>query len=149
MWSAAGYLVPRAMLRDAGIEPTRSFASQAFLGSHIAVIEAVARGAFDVGATFCSVDANRRLLRRAWTDEHGLKALAISDPIPGDTICVAPSVPARDARSIAERFVDLATEASSRALVVQAFGADHFVPGEPTRYAALEAALAEDIADVE
>lgn len=143
-WSAAGYLVARAVLRAAGIDPTRAFSSQVFLGSHSAVVEAVARGTVDVGATYCSVDGAGRVVRSAWSNEPRVRALALSDPIPGDTICLSPRVGAREGRIMAARLSELEASPAGRSLMARVFGADCFVPGEPSRYRALEAALSED-----
>ena len=50
--SSSGYLFPRALLLDAGINPSGYFAEERFLEGHLAVCKAVANGTVDVGATF-------------------------------------------------------------------------------------------------
>src|SRR5207244_9244357 len=52
--SAAGYLVPRMHLASQGFDLTTFFASETFTQSHLAVVDAVAFGQVDVGATFCT-----------------------------------------------------------------------------------------------
>ncbi|HZO12896.1 MAG TPA: PhnD/SsuA/transferrin family substrate-binding protein, partial [Polyangiaceae bacterium] len=50
--SAAGYLIIRALLRSNGVDLTKAFAHEKFLGTHDAVAQAVLEGEVDVGATF-------------------------------------------------------------------------------------------------
>jgi phosphate/phosphite/phosphonate ABC transporter binding protein len=142
--SAAGYLMPRRTLRAAGLDPNTLFASQGFHGSHGAVIDAVIRRRADVCGTFCSVDAKGQIVRAAWSNDQPVRALAVSEPIPGDTICVSPRLGTREGRALAARLVSLAVTGANRPLLLKAFGADRFVPGNPDRYAALATALAED-----
>lgn len=48
--STSGYLIPQAVLKDAGIDPENDFSRTYFAGSHPAVIEAVKAGKVDAGA---------------------------------------------------------------------------------------------------
>lgn len=52
--SASGYLIPRAELRAAGIEPARFFSRTGFAGGHEQAIVAVLQRQFDAGATWTS-----------------------------------------------------------------------------------------------
>src|SRR5262245_10071239 len=54
--SAAGFVVPRIKLASVGILPGNTFAADTFLGSHDAVVRAVAAGQADFGATWAGVD---------------------------------------------------------------------------------------------
>lgn len=102
-WSAAGYLVPRAMLVSAGISPDRDLTAQGFLGSHDAVLEALTHGTADLGATYCRFD-EAGSLTGPWladTTSASLSVLAISEPIPGDVLCAGPGVPFAEAEAMA------------------------------------------------
>lgn len=142
VWSAAGYLVPRLMLRAAGMDPEKLFASQMFMGSHTGVVEALVNRAADVGGIFCALGPDRTIVRGPLLELHKLHVLAVSEPIPGDTICVSPG---RDASDIGASLSRLMATDETRALVLRLFGADRFVPAVPERYASLEAALAEEM----
>jgi phosphonate transport system substrate-binding protein len=50
--SAAGYVVPRIQLAQAGVDPRSDLSEQTFAGSHDAVAEMVASNQVDFGATF-------------------------------------------------------------------------------------------------
>ena len=90
--SAAGYLVPRLHLLANGFDPAGFFGHEIFLGSHIAVVDAVASGRVDVGGTFCKIESHTgRVANGAWTTPDGkhaksVEALVTIGPIPNDMI---------------------------------------------------------------
>ena len=139
-WSAAGYLMPRAMLRAKGIEPDRSLASQGFLGSYPAALEALAMGRADVTAAHCGVDEFGVIVRAAWNEVHPVTVLDVSEPIPGDTICVRPALEGRHRAHIARRLGDRRRARTLLRLV----GATRMVRGDTARYDGLLTALDAD-----
>lgn len=100
--SAAGYLIPRMHLAANGIEVLRFFARELFVHSHAAVVDVVAAGEADVGATFCNVDmATGQVTRAGWLGENGetirpIEALATMGPIPNDALVAAADLPAAE-----------------------------------------------------
>jgi phosphate/phosphite/phosphonate ABC transporter binding protein len=133
-WSAAGYLVPRWMMRAHGISPDLTLKSQGFLGSYDAIFDALASGAADVGASFCQVDETGRIVRRPWTDD--VTILGVSEPIPGDTFCAAQRA---DAEMVEEvRAIVLGAAMTD---VMALLGGTRLVGGESARYDALEREL--------
>ena len=147
-WSAAGYLIPRCMLRLAGVEPDRALSSQAFVGSYEAVLRAIAGGDADVGAVHCRLDELREIVSSPVRDDPRLRAIAVSrEPIPGDTICAPATANPERVRRVVARFVEAATRIEARPTFQRIFGTDRFVAANPSRYEGLEAALAEDVGD--
>jgi serine/threonine protein kinase/ABC-type phosphate/phosphonate transport system substrate-binding protein len=142
-WSAAGYLVPRQMLRVAGVDPDRDLGAQGFARSYRSVITALTSGAADAGALYCSLDQGE-LVQSAWMPSDGLRALAVSEPIPGDTICVPPSQTTEDSDIIVDRLLDLASSPRASRVFQRVLGTNRFVAGNPDRYASLIAAQAAD-----
>jgi phosphonate transport system substrate-binding protein len=107
--SASGYIVPRVHIAAAGHDVRHFFASEVFLHDHRAVVDAVARGDVDVGATFCGVGADGKVVSGSWLTEVGMpvrkvRALCTFGPIPGDAIVAATDIPAH-ARSAVTRFL--------------------------------------------
>ncbi len=133
-WSAAGYVVPRRLLREHGVSPDLMLKAQGFLGSYDAVLDALATGAADVGASFCQIDDKGTIVRRPWTDE--LDVLAVSDAIPGDTLCAA-----RTADALLVEDVRAAIATREMRAVVAELGGSRLVEGNPARYDALEREL--------
>lgn len=50
--SATGYILPKALLLQSGIDPAQIFVTQDFAGTHDAVCKGVFEGKWDLGATF-------------------------------------------------------------------------------------------------
>ena len=139
-WSAAGYLMPLALLRSKGLEPSQVFSSQAFLGSHEAVLDALVSRSADVGATHCTVGDDGSILRSPWEAGEDLVVLGVSGPIPGDTFCSAPKVSANLRRMVCGALLDPVRAAR----VLGVLGATRLIEGEADEYANLERALVGD-----
>jgi phosphonate transport system substrate-binding protein len=89
--SATGYLIPKAQLLAAGINPAQSFEVQDFLGSHDAVCKAVLEGKYDVGATFS--DAGGKLtgcVAPLGKKSESLTIIALSTEVPNDVVVASP-----------------------------------------------------------
>lgn len=92
--SATGYVIPKALMMQAGINPPQSFETQDFLGSHDAVCNAVAEGKYDLGATFSDPGVGmakvsgceKALGKKADT----LKIVGISSDVPNDVLVAGP-----------------------------------------------------------
>jgi len=132
-WAAAGYLVPRAMLRDHGIDPDRDLSSQGFVGSYDAVLEALTNGTAQIGGAYCAVGSNGGLIRSAWSSDHPVTVLSIRGPIPGETICCRPDLDVR----VAMRIIRACTDAERSGPIRALFGASRFAIADPKAYEAL------------
>jgi ABC-type phosphate/phosphonate transport system substrate-binding protein len=138
VWSAAGYLMPRGVLREAGLDPAQVFASQAFVGSYGAVLDALESGRADLGATYCSLDENGALTAAPWSERPGLRPIALSGAIPGDAICAAGELSPDDAEAMVEPLIALSAEAEGQTLLRRLFGAERFAEVDPSYYQGLE-----------
>ncbi|MCK4911234.1 MAG: phosphate/phosphite/phosphonate ABC transporter substrate-binding protein, partial [Thermodesulfovibrionales bacterium] len=92
-YSASGYLVPLAMLKDAGVD-LADLSFHQFIGYHDDVVKAVLAGDFDVGAVMESVFQKH--------GNEGVRVIEVSDDIPEFTICSGSSLPEDDLVSIRE-----------------------------------------------
>ena len=107
--SASGYIVPRVFIAAAGHDIRKFFGSEVFLHDHRAVVEAVARGEVDCGATYCSLHPNGQVESGSWLNDEGARARPVQEvatfgPIPGDAFVASTSVPAH-ARLAVTRFL--------------------------------------------
>ena len=136
-WSAAGYLFPRRILRDAKIDPASVFAKQRFYSSHPAVLEALRAGEIDVAGTYLDRSG---LLRPAGDDAaNGLVSIGTSASIPSDALCVGPGANAKQLASIEAKLTsDRAAELAST------LQADGFVTRPLADYAMVRALLDEE-----
>lgn len=136
--SAAGYVIPRMHLVGAGFDVAALFASETFVHTHDAVIDAVLSGRADVGATFCSVEPRtHRVLSAAWTAPDGsahkpVAVLALAGPIPNDGVFAATTVPA----DVRQRLLDalLAPEPGLRAALDAVFRGETFRASSTSHY---------------
>jgi len=120
--SAAGYVVPRLHLATKGFDPDGFFAQDIFLGSHVAVIEAVLSGRVDVGATFAKIEPHSgRILHAAWTTPEGkprspVEVMATLGPIPSDVIVASNRLPTELRTRIFRWFIDPESPRASQLL---------------------------------
>lgn len=83
--SASGYVYPRAILVEKGINPDSFFQETLFAGDHMKVIAAVLDGRVDAGATY---DGALRIAKAKGMASENLVIVASTDPIPHDAIAV-------------------------------------------------------------
>lgn len=112
--SASGYVYPRAMLIEKGINPESFFMETTFAGSHDKVIAAVLEGRADAGAIY---DGALGVATRSGVAVEKLVTLASSDPIPHDAIAVRIGLDEGLAKRIQLALIDLdKTEAGRRVI---------------------------------
>ncbi|HTS18323.1 MAG TPA: phosphate/phosphite/phosphonate ABC transporter substrate-binding protein [Verrucomicrobiae bacterium] len=83
--SASGYVYPRAMLVEKGINPDSFFKETIFSGDHEKVIADVLDGRVDAGATY---DNALRIAKANGLPSENIVVIASTDPIPHDAIAV-------------------------------------------------------------
>jgi phosphonate transport system substrate-binding protein len=94
--SCGGFLFPRLAMMERGIDPPDEvFRTQLLLKSHGAVVDAVARGDVDLGATYVNIEgedpnAEGAIVASGWTSARcttPMRVLLLSRPIPNDVLC--------------------------------------------------------------
>lgn len=139
--SAGGHLVPKMFLAASGHPLRGFFAQETFLGSHIAVIDALLSERIDVGATFCKVQPETgRIVHAAWTSPDGkvarpVRALTTIGPIPNDVIVASSKLPNEIQHRVLRWFLDPPTARAKellaevvRADLSRSVAASHFEP---------------------
>lgn len=140
--SCSGHLFPRLLLRESGFS-TERLADQCFLGTHEAVVDAVASGLCDVGATYASFDESGELVSAGWSRRYdgAVRVLAVSRPIPSDVLCAT-----ERGTSLATRltltFRAMGGHRSGDRLLGSIFGATELVDARPLTYDVVRDALA-------
>ncbi|MCC6902121.1 MAG: phosphate/phosphite/phosphonate ABC transporter substrate-binding protein [Polyangiaceae bacterium] len=99
--SSAGYLVIRASLRAAELDPAELFVSETFYGTHDAVVAAVREGRADVGATYAHFDDAGRIRNAGW-GKTPVNVIKCAGPIPSDVLAASVHLPEDVARDITE-----------------------------------------------
>ncbi len=96
--STSGYLYPRALLRKAGLDPDRTFASVSFGQEHLNTLRLLDRGACDAAAVFVeALDQGER----AGMPRARFLQLAATDRIPYDAYVVLARTAPEQVRAIA------------------------------------------------
>jgi phosphate/phosphite/phosphonate ABC transporter binding protein len=110
--SASGYVYPRAMLVEKGINPDTFFKETIFSGDHKKVIGDVLDGRVDAGATY---DNALGIAKNSGMASDDLAIIASTDPIPHDAIAVRIGLDAGLTKKIQTALVNLdKTEAGRR-----------------------------------
>ena len=112
--STSGYLIPQAVLKDAGIDPESDFAETFFAGSHPAVIEAVKAGQVDAGA----IADNRweDALEAGVIQEGELFIVYKTDPIPMSPEVVRSGMDPELKKKIQDAYLNMPSELSEQAV---------------------------------
>ncbi len=105
--STSGYLYPRTILRQRGIDPDTFFASPpVFSGNHTAAIDALLAGGCDAAAVYSGA------LKQAWSrgvPRDALRILFKSERIPLDAYCLRPGLPGSLAIAIRRTLLGVST----------------------------------------
>src|SRR2546426_9377625 len=112
--SASGYVYPRAMLIEKGIDPESYFRETIFAGNHDKVIAAVLEGRVDAGAIY---DGALGVAQRSGVPIENLMTLASSDPIPHDAIAVRIGLNQELAKRIQRALIDLDKTEAGRKVI--------------------------------
>jgi phosphonate transport system substrate-binding protein len=113
--STSGYLVPRAMLREAGLDPDRDLRGRLF-GQHRAVVEAVLAGEVAAGGVHAGWLKPPTLERGL--DYARLRVLATSRPIPLGPLVVRASLDEATRRALVEAMLRVHEVAPAAAAVL-------------------------------
>ena len=112
--SASGYVYPRAMLIEMGVDPEHFFKETVFAGGHDKVIAAVLDGRVDGGAIY---DGARDVAKAKGMRSEDLTPVASTEPIPHDAIAVSAALDADLTRKIQAALVALDKSPVGRAVI--------------------------------
>jgi phosphonate transport system substrate-binding protein len=91
--SASGYLYPRALLAERGINPETDLTQQVFAGGHDKVVAAVLGGTVDAGATYEGIEDASGVLATFPDVKTRLRIVAKTADIPNDGVAVRKDLP--------------------------------------------------------
>jgi phosphate/phosphite/phosphonate ABC transporter binding protein len=151
-WSAAGFVVPRIELARRGINPKRTFRTEAFFGTHRETMLALARGTCDVASTFARVqEEGNEDVRGGWSeiDDLDVRVLATVGSIPPDVVAVRRNLAPADYDRVATALRRASAEAGEklRAVFDGAELREGIEPGHDDLRRAYERAVASGLID--
>jgi ABC-type phosphate/phosphonate transport system substrate-binding protein len=134
--STSGYFYPRALLRQAGIDPDTAFRRESFHNAnHVATLHALDNGECDAAAVY------QAAVQQAGYPPEAFHVLASTPRIPNDAYVVSGNVPAEEARAIEDALLalepgsDLAREVLANAYQPGSGQLRGFVPATDAAYA--------------
>ncbi|MEZ4392081.1 MAG: phosphonate ABC transporter, permease protein PhnE [Polyangiales bacterium] len=138
--STSGYVIPRYLMIQRGIDPTSFFARQLFAGQHDAAVIAVQRGQVDAAAVWADPpDEGTGAWTRYLRGRPGprLRPLLYSPPVPSDAVAVTEEFARQHpllVRAISSQLVALGQSAEGRAALGRLNHTDGFVPASMEQY---------------
>jgi phosphate/phosphite/phosphonate ABC transporter binding protein len=102
--STSGYLMPRVMVRKAGQDPDRFFASHQFSGDHYRALQDLLAGRCDVASV---ASGSYRSAERQGIPVQQLRILRTSAPMPFGVYCASSKVPRAVARRLRRALLGL------------------------------------------
>ncbi|MBL0216264.1 MAG: PhnD/SsuA/transferrin family substrate-binding protein [Myxococcales bacterium] len=130
--SMGGYLLPRAHLRKAGIDPATAFLTERMLGSYTACFDAVLDADADLTASFLG----KTELETMWGDKmRRLRPLAYSDEVPNDGVVLAPGLSSAQRAALVGNLRKLLANARSHDVLCSVFTVTGFEQPPPGTYA--------------
>jgi hypothetical protein len=121
--SASGYRMPRAMLREAGLDPDRDVQT-CLLGRHRLVVGAVLEGSLDAGATHANALRPPSLDRGP--DYARLRVIAMSRAIPRGPLVVRASLSAQTRGALLEALLTVHSSDSGAAQILNVARGERF-----------------------
>ena len=142
-WSAAGYVVPRIELARAGIDPTATFASEVFHGTHRHALLALMRGECDVVGTYARIREGDEDHSGAWSEIEDLRVRVLTTfgSIPSDVIATRRNLAPADYERVAAALRRASGDPVGRALLHALFGGEELCPGIEPGHEALRLAF--------
>ncbi|HBY95216.1 MAG TPA: hypothetical protein DEP84_14890, partial [Chloroflexi bacterium] len=122
--STSGYIIPRIMLKAAGVDPDKDLAKAVEAGSHNNVVIAVYKGDCDAGATF--VDARSSVEKDFPDVKEKVEVIAESPKIPNDTVSFAKEVPPDVRDKVVNALLELSQEEKGKAALQTVYEIEGF-----------------------
>ncbi|MFT3712941.1 MAG: PhnD/SsuA/transferrin family substrate-binding protein [Archangium sp.] len=143
--SATGYVIAKATLLAAGINPAQSFETQDFLGSHDAVCKAVLEGKYDLGATFSDQAVNNTratgCISALGKKADTLKIIAQSAEVPNDVVVAGPKYSSGKTDAIISFAKSIAPSADGKSILQRSLLAEGIAPVSDEDFAPVRKAL--------
>lgn len=142
--STSGHIFPKKLFLDKGIDPKVAFKNVIYSGGHDATVLAVLNKKVDGGATFSNDTGGKD---GAWTqflkpeEADQIKAIAFSDPIPADNICVSKDIDPKISAKLQKAFLELSKDKKGQSLIQKLYRIDGFVPATDSDYQSVRASF--------
>ncbi len=146
--STSGFVIPRYLLQERGLDPQRLFRQQVFAGGHDAAVLAVYNGQVDAAAVWAEPPADGggawvRFLRNR--PPPRLRPILYSPPVPSDAVGVHPTFLREHptlVRNVRAALLAMGQSEEGRAILRRMNSTDGFVAADSAQYALVRRAYA-------
>lgn len=133
--SAAGYLYPVVMIKDAGLNPDTDITG-IMSGGHDKALMALYRGDVDVATVFD--DAISDTIAKTTPDaKEKLEVFARSSDIPNDTVSIRPDLPADFKKKVSDAFMKIMSTDEGKKIGKDIYNFDNLQPGDDKNFDAV------------
>jgi phosphonate transport system substrate-binding protein len=142
--STSGHIFPKKLFLDKGIDPKVAFKNVIYSGGHDATVLAVLNKKVDGGATFSNDTSGHD---GAWTqflkpeEADQIKAIAYSEPIPADNICISKDLDPAMSDKLVKAFMDVSKDKEGQKLIQKLYRIDGFVQATDSDYTSVKNAF--------
>ncbi|MGZ3441292.1 MAG: phosphonate ABC transporter, permease protein PhnE, partial [Polyangia bacterium] len=146
--STSGYVIPRYLLIQRGLDPRRFFRQQVFAGGHDSAVFAVQSGQVDAASVWADPPAQGTGAWTRFAGAHagpGLRPILYTPPVPSDAVAVDPRFERAHpllVGTVRAALVALGQSDDGRAILRRLNGTDGFVPADPRQYDLVRTAFA-------
>ncbi len=136
--SSTGWIIPRVMIRAAGLDPDRDV-TLVIAGGHSLTVQAVHNGDCDAGTTF--LDARQTVEEDIPDVLNSVVIAAVSPEIPNDVIAFAPQLDAPAREALKAGLIDLVQDPANADLIDRVYGWQALEERSPTIFDGFRRAL--------
>ncbi len=135
--STSGHIFPKKLFLDKGIDPKVAFKNVIYSGGHDATVLAVFNKKVDGGATFSNDTGGNN---GAWTqflkpeEAEQIKAIAFSDPMPSDNVCISKDIDPKIAEKLEKSFLEMSNDKEGKKLFQNLYRIDGFITATDQDY---------------
>ncbi len=130
--STSGYLFPRALLQDRGLDPDTFLGETAFLGNHEAALLAVHRGEYDATATYQG--ALPALQKSQGIDPLSFRIVAKTLRAPKDLFCARGDLPQEVVTQVRRALLALSVHSEQGRRILRPLNVNGFIPADERLY---------------
>lgn len=145
--STSGYVIPRYLLLERGIDPRTFFRQQVFAGGHDSAVFAVQSGQVDAAAVWADPPSDGTGAWTRFARSHAgaaLRPILYTPPVPSDAVAIDPRFGREHpllVRDVRAALIAVGNSDEGRALLKRLNGTDGFVPADPAQYELVRAAF--------
>lgn len=134
--STSGSVYPKLLLKEKGYDPETFFSRAIYAGGHDKAVIAVYNRQVDGAAIYGNgdTDARDRVIGTIKDVKEKTKVIALTEPIPNDTVAVSKDLPPEVVAKVRDALVAISRSEAGRRAVLALYGVDGLVPAKDSDF---------------